>query len=161
MIVIYVLMLILVSELLHMIAVHQQFGVNPHPLGTTICCYIAHFILLILNVWYCGWLVGIIVSACEFFSIIHMTVGWIITIPTLFVSNPEKQLKIILGELKALPYSMIALFIFLVVSLFLVPYAAAVDAVIANENIIVYGSSAIVALFILRIMLTKWAFKSN
>lgn len=114
----FIILFISVNELLYQVASQQRMGLNPYPFGSTILCYITHLILLITCIWYFGWLWGIFIFICSFFSLLHSIVGWILVIPTLFNKEYSQLINTVKFEIALLTPSLIISLIFCIVSFF-------------------------------------------
>ena len=65
----FLIFFVLSSQLIHSVAMDQQTGFNPYPFGTTIFCLLQHPLLLIMSIFYLGWLWGIVLFLCHLFGI--------------------------------------------------------------------------------------------
>jgi len=92
--IIFIILLISFNELLYQLASHMadfemQFLPSRNRLKLIMLC--SHLSLLILCIWYLGWVYGIVVFLASFFSLLHSLFGWILNIPSLFYKS-EKQI---------------------------------------------------------------------
>ena len=124
MIVAFLAIFIIVSQLLHSVAAHQKLGLVPYPFGATFLCYITHIVLLVTSIWYCGWVFGIMLFLCEFFSLVHSSIGWILTIPTLFFKDYKNVLKFVRFETSMLTPALIVSIVFCIVSFIVTPFSS-------------------------------------
>lgn len=112
----FLIILVLVSQLLHMLAVHQSMGVLPHPMGVSLLSLISQAVLLVMCIWYLGWLWGILIFVGQIFSLIHSTVGWVLTIQSLYYQRPEQFYNLVKWEENLMTPALILPLIFCVIS---------------------------------------------
>lgn len=58
--ILFIVIFVLSSQLIHSVAVDQENGYNPYKFGATTFCILQHPLLLITSIFYLGWLWGII-----------------------------------------------------------------------------------------------------
>ena len=155
MLVLYVVIFILSSQIIHAVAVNQQTGFNPYPLGSTLLCMIQHPLLLTMSIYYLGWLWGIAIFLCHFFGIVHMTVSWVFSIPTLLAKDYDRIIQIKEIELALLSPMFIIVLVFTVVSFFVAQYKSLLLFLQNNISILIISSIVIVILSIARIIVAK------
>ena len=159
--IVFIILLISINELLYQVASNQRLGLNPYPLGSTIMCYITHFILLIMCIWYLGWLAGIIVFLLSFFSLLHSIFGWILVIPTLFYSTESQIYKSVYRQVSLLTPALLSSLIFCILSFIFTEYMSLTIFFKDNSNIILVLGIISIILFIIRIIVVKRLTKDN
>ena len=88
-------------------------------------------------VWYCGWIVGFVLIAFALFGLLHATVGWILTIPTLSIMDERKLFHITDVECGLLiPVNLICL-AFTILSFFRATYKSALSLIAAPKQIVI------------------------
>lgn len=128
MIIAYLIIVLVVSELGYQLASQQQMGIVPYPFGVTMFCMINHIIVLVTGIWYFGWVGGIILFALHFLSIIHSCFGWILSaIDLLLVNTPEQMMRSVRREVSLLSIISPAFLIFMIVSFFVVDFKCGFD----------------------------------
>lgn len=158
---IQIALLICTHELLYMVATHQQMGILPYPCGSTVICYFTHFVLLVTNIWYWGWIVGIVLSVCEIFCLIHSSVGWVLEIPTLNLLSEKNILKLVRFEVAVLTSVSLLALVFCVVSFFISPFSSGLHMVKDNPIIIVVFAAVVVVLSVVRVFVSKHVSSNN
>ena len=117
----FVVLFIISNELTYMVAVNQKMGLVRH-ISAGNLCWMNRIVLIVPAIWYCGWIVGIILFLFSLFGLLHATIGWILSIPSLF-SKSEKTIYSIV-ELECgllIPINVICL-VFTVLSFFFAKY---------------------------------------
>ena len=108
--ILFVILFLLSSELVHSVAIDQQQGYNPYPFGTWIFCMLLHILLLTSAIFYLGWMWGIILFCAHFFGVLNFTVTWVLNIPILFVKKPSQLHQLLRLKLNLLfPFLLINL----------------------------------------------------
>lgn len=156
-ILIYIIIFILSSHLIHMVAVDQQSVYNPYPFGTTFFCIIQHPLLLIMSIYYLGWLWGIVLFLCHIFGIIHATVSWVLSIPRLITNDHNKLLRIMKRNIAMLIPMFIIVLVFTIVSFFVADYECLLTYLYNHTSVLICTIVIIVVLSITRIILAKKA----
>ena len=146
---------IVVSELLYMVASHQQLGLIPYPIGATIFCYLTHLILLVTCIWYCGWIAGIILFLCDFLGVVHATIGWIFMVPTLFYDEDAQFYKLGRREVALLTPALLVTVIFCITSFFVVDHSCLLKVILDDPYIIIVPLIIILICSIIRIYVFK------
>lgn len=137
----FLILFVITSELTVQVATAQQQRIIPYPFGATILCYAIHLILLITSIWYCGWLLGILLFLSEFFTIIHLMIGWVLAIPKLFIKYEKQALNWARWEVAFLTPALIIILGFCATSFFIVPYGSLYDEAFAQPyTLIVLGT---------------------
>ena len=151
----FVILFVLSSQLIHSVASDQQTGFNPYPFGTTIFCLLQHPFLLIMSIFYLGWLWGIVLFLCHLFGIVHMTVSWVLDIPTLLAKDFEKLMRFMKLKIALLAPMLIAILVFTVVSFFVSNFKSLL-VVLQNNTAIAIGTViVIIVLSISRLIVAK------
>lgn len=153
--VIFLFIFILSSHLIHVVAVDQRSGYNPYPFGTTFFCIIQHPLLLIMSIYYLGWVWGIVLFLCHLFGIIHMTVSWILSIPRLITNDYIKHLQIMKRNVALLTPMFVVVLIFAIVSFFVAEYKCLLTYLQNHTTILVYAIVVILVLSIARVVVAK------
>lgn len=120
--ILFLILFVCNSQLVHMVAVHQQLGISPYKFGGTKLCLVIHQLLLVTCIQYCGWLYGIILFLLHYFGLIHATIGWILDIRSLFFNDVDQIYKHTRFCVAMLTPAIIVEFIFCVLSFFLSQY---------------------------------------
>lgn len=121
----YFVFSLIISGLRHMVAVYDHQGNLPNVHGMRLICLITDLVFLVGAMYYWGLIAGAVYFVLYFFSILFCCYSWIITYPSTFFATSEYRVKrIIMWESGLLFWLMIAFFIFLVVSFFVVPAAS-------------------------------------
>lgn len=151
-VIIFIVLYLLANELTYMIAVHQQMGLCRHVWAGGVC-WINRIIMAIPCVWYCGWIVGLILIAFAIFGIHHMTVGWVLALPSLFVE--DERTIITHTELECgllLPLTLVCL-IFVILSFIFTPFKSAIDILGSTTSLIVIIAILVVGFIVRGIVL--------
>lgn len=127
MIVLFILLFIIASELTYSVATQPLLGYNPYPFGTPIICVIIHVLILVNCIFYLGWLIGIILFICHMITIPHMTIGWVFALPSLFFTSEKQYFKYFNLQLSSLIPLLIVLIAFFVISIFVSEYSCLYD----------------------------------
>ena len=135
MLIAFVVIFLLSSFWIKAIAVDQQMGYNPFLFGTDLFCIITRLILLVMCIWYLGWIAGIIVSVLDFFGIISGCFSWFLNLPFLAYKSIEEMHKKMRFKLSMLPIVLIVCLVFTIVSFFTTRFASLYD--FFAENIFV------------------------
>ena len=136
MLIAFVVIFLLSSFWIKAIAVDQQMGYNPFLFGTDLFCIITRLILLVMCIWYLGWIAGIIVSVLDFFGIISACFSWFLNLPFLAYKNIEEMHKKMRFKLSMLPVVLIVCLVFTIVSFFTTRFASLFDFFV--KNIFIY-----------------------
>jgi hypothetical protein len=155
MLIAFVLIFLLSSFWIKAIAVDQQMGYNPFLFGTDLLCIVTRLILLVMSIWYLGWIAGIIISVLDFFGIISACFTWFLNLPFLTYKSVEEMHKKMKFKLSMLPIILIVCLAFTIVSFFTTRFASLYD--FCAENIFILFVLAGVAIVsnILRIVVMK------
>lgn len=124
MLVAFIIILICCSELNYSVALSVNMGICPYRYGALMISNIVNIALLISCIRYLGWIFGIVTFLCSYFSLIHLALGWILLIPTMFYKNGYQVLKKAKIEVNLLTPSLILSIGFCVLSFFVVPFEA-------------------------------------
>lgn len=151
--ILFIILYVTANELTYMIALRQQMGLCRH-ISAGGLCWINRIIMAVPCVWYCGWIVGLVLIAFALFGLLHATVGWILTIPTLSIMDERKLLRITDVECGLLiPVNILSLGI-VILSFFKAPYRSILALISNSTNIViivvVLGLGFIVRSFISR-----------
>ena len=133
--ILFVVLFVFSSQLVHSVAVFQQNFYNPYPFGTTIFCIAHHPLLLISSIFYLGWFWGFALFLLHFFGIIHATFSWIFDIPILFFKNEQQVLHFEKLKINLLFPSLILYLIFTVASFFLSDFKVLFDFIKSDTSI--------------------------
>ncbi len=165
MLVLFVIIYILSAQLIYNANNNQNLGICPYPLGLNIICVFYHLILLVISIYYMGWVCGIILFLCHFFAIIHMTIGWTLNIPVLIllhknrtINSPyltAKMFRLIEMNYILLSPMLILTFIFTFVSFFVADFKSMFVFLQNNTSVLTYAGIVVVVLSIARIIVTK------
>ena len=120
--ILFIVIFVLLSQLIHSVAVDQENGYNPYKFGATTFCILQHPLLLITSIFYLGWLWGIILFLCHLFGVLNMTVSWVLDIPLLLLKNSDKFESFLKIKVTLLPFMFIILLIFTIASFFFVKF---------------------------------------
>jgi hypothetical protein len=118
MIIAYLVILIIGSELQYSISVLSSMKLMPYQFGINFFSIVFYIFALASSIWYCGWIVGIIIFLLCLFGIIHGTLSWILSVPFLNV-NVQKEATFLARIWGAFP---IAAIIFQIVSFFITSF---------------------------------------
>lgn len=151
----FLIFFILSSQLIHSVASDQQTGFNPYPFGATIFCLLQHPFLLIMSIFYLGWLWGIVLFLCHLFGIVHMTVSWIFDIPTLLAKDFDKLMRFMKLKIALLAPMLIAILVFTVVSFFVSNFKSLLFVLQNNTSIAIGTVIVIIVLSISRLIVAK------
>lgn len=151
----FIILFICVNELLYQVASNQRLGLNPYPMGSTIMCYITHFILLITCIWYWGWLVGIIIFLLSFFSVIHGAFGWLLSIPALFYTNESQMYKSAHRQISWLTPALLLSLVFCVLSFIYTEYMSLTEILKENSTLIIILIVIAVVLYLIRLLVVS------
>lgn len=152
--VLFFILYFLFNEITYMIAVDQSIGINTH-ISSGSQCWINRFLFLFILIWYLGIIVGSIVFVLTILTFSHLTLGWIFNIPQLFISNESNI--IFLSELRASAIIIInpITLVFVIISVLRVEYCSFTDLLVNNHIILCYIIFALIAGFILRIIISR------
>ncbi len=153
--IIFIVILILSSHLIHMVTVDQSNGYNPYPFGTTFFCIIQHPLLLTMSIYYLGWIWGIILFLCHLFGIIHMTISWILGLERIFSDDYDKHLRIMKRNIALLMPMFIIVLIFTIVSFFTAEYKSLLIYLQNHSFILIPTIIIVMILSITRIIVAK------
>lgn len=159
MLILFVIIYILSAQLIYNCNNNLNTGVFPYSkLSLDIICIFYHIILLVMSIYYMGWLWGIILFLCHFFAVIHMTIGWTLNIPVLILNHRNNVLDslhlIKLNYIFISPMLIISL-IFTVVSFFVADFKSMFDYLSNNTNILIPVGIVAVLLGLIRIIISK------
>ena len=153
--ILFIVIFVLSSQLIHSVAVDQENGYNPYKFGATTFCILQHPLLLITSIFYLGWLWGIILFLCHLFGVLNMTVSWVLDIPLLLLKISDKFESFLKIKVTLLPFMFIILLIFTIASFFLSSFESLL-VVLQNETAILVGILiGIAILSIARLVLVK------
>ena len=153
--IVFLVLFIVSSQLIHSVAVDQQQGFNPYPFGTTILCIILHPLLLISSIFYLGWIIGIAVFLCHLFGLLHCTVSWILDIPELLTNNFNQLLSIKKFKIGLLTPILLANIVFTVASFFVSEFKSVFYLFYGNIPAIIVTSIVVITLSVIRIIVAK------
>lgn len=159
MVVVFIILLLFTTELVYQIATDYSQGFNPYPFGTPIFLGFNHFVLLVMCIYYCGWLCGIALFALHLFAFLHGTFAWVFSIPgILYLTSGilyefQKAVRIerlSILKIKLLTPTLIINLIFTVLSIFIVPFKSAYMFFASREISWIILAVAALICFILR-----------
>jgi hypothetical protein len=156
MIVAFVTILIICSELNYSLAANTNIGINPYPAGSSMLTVFNNLVLFITCVRYLGWIWGIIVFLCSFFSIVHLTIGWILSVRTLFFKHDWQVLKKARLEAILAPYLLLILIAFCVVSFFATPFRSLSLYLRNHIDILVIAVIVLIVSAVVRVVIAKY-----
>lgn len=159
--VVFLILFVTSSQLIHSIAVDQQQGFNPYPFGTTIFCIMLHPMLLISSIFYLGWLWGSALFLCHLFGILHCTVSWIFDIPVLLTTSYQKLIKMQRIKIGLLVPTILANAIFTVTSFFTSNFKSLLRFLYRNTTAVVVSVIIVIVLSVLRIFVSNKVAKSD
>jgi hypothetical protein len=145
----FLVLFIFASELLHTIAVDQQQGLHPHPLGASVLSGIGQGLLLALCIWYCGWLWGAVLFLGQFFAVVHATMGWLLMVPLFFVDR-SRRVRL---ELALMIPTLLLVLVFSVVSFLTTPFAALYSVVQRDWTVLLMPAVVVMVCGFVRILL--------
>lgn len=151
----FLIFFILSSQLIHSVATDQQTGFNPYPFGTTIFCLLQHPFLLVISIFYLGWLWGIVLFLCHLFGIVHMTISWVLDMPALFAKDFDKLLKFMKFKIAMLAPMLIVILVFTVVSFFTSDFKALLVFLQNNPTVVIGAAAVITLLSISRLIVAR------
>lgn len=149
----FIILYIIANELTYMVAIHQQMGLCRH-ISAGDLCWINRIIMAVLCIWYCGWIIGIALIAFSFFGILHATIGWILSIPTIFSQDENKLLQITEIEYRLLIPMNILCLAFTILSFFLSQFRSCLDLFGSSFRVIVISAILVVG-FVARMLFVK------
>lgn len=156
MIILFVILFLISSELIQSTAVARQEGFNPYPFATPILCILIHLLLLISCIFYLGWLFGILLFLAHFFNIVHATVSWIFGIPALFIRGSQ-LLRYILFQHSMLFNLAILNFAFTIASFFVSDFKSFLNYFKCSSGLAIPLVAAILVLSISRLFVAHYA----
>lgn len=134
--ILFIIIYILFSEVTYNVALHQSMGlVKYSSIGGL--CWIGRIILIIPCIYYCGWLFGILLFLFMLFGFLHMTIGWILSIPSMFVKNDNQIMKIVNLECSLVIPLDIGLLIFTIISFFTATYKSTFNLFTTYKSIVI------------------------
>lgn len=154
MLILFLILFILSAQLIHSVATDQKIGYNPYPFGTTIICLLVHLVLLILSIYYLGWLWGIVLFLCHLFGIVHATVSWVLGIPQLVANSMDRIMSIMKARLRLLGPILALDIIFAVVSFFVSDFKSLLIYVKSNTVCLIVAAVIVAVLFIARLIVS-------
>ncbi len=149
----FIILYIISNELTYMVAVHQQLGLVRH-ISAGDLCWINRIVLIVPCIWYCGWIVGIVLFLFSLFGLLHATIGWILAIPSLFSKSVKTISSIVELECGLLIPVNIVCLVFTVLSFFLSKFKTVYYMFNSLQSIIIIVSILIVGL-IIRIIVSR------
>lgn len=155
MLVAFVVLFVLSSQLIHSIAVDQRSGFSPYPLGSTILCMLMHPILFAMSVFYLGWLWGIVLFLLHLFGIIHMTISWVCELPTLLTRNPELVIGYMRFKVLLLTPMLVTILVFIIVSFLCGEFESLLILLQNNPKIIINSTIIVVLLSAFRLVVAR------
>lgn len=161
MLVSFIIVLICCSELNYSVALSVNMGICPYRYGALMISNIVNIALLISCIRYLGWIFGIITFLCSYFSLIHLALGWILLIPTMFYKNGYQVLRKAKIEVNLLTLSLILSIGFCVLSFFVVPFEALFTYLVNNKVVLIIIAAISVVGFIARSIVAKVVIKSE
>ena len=153
-VVLFLVLYVLANELTYMVAVHQQMGLCQH-ISAGDLCWINRVIMAVPCVWYCGWILGIVLIAFALFGLLHATIGWVLTIPTLSIDDEYKMIQHTDMECGLLIPTNIICVLFGILSFFLTTFKSAIQVLGSTSTIIVIGSVLVIGFIARGIVLRK------
>lgn len=153
-VVVFLILYVLANELTYMIAVHQQMGFCQH-ISAGGLCWTNRVIMAIPCVWYCGWILGIVLIAFALFGLLHATIGWVLIIPTLNIDDEYKIIRHTDMECGLLIPMNIICVVFAIASFFLAPFRSAIQVLGSTTTIIVVLSALAIGFVARGIVLRK------
>ena len=136
------------------VAVHQQMGYCQH-ISAGDFCWLNRIIMAVPCVWYCGWVLGLVLVAFALFGLLHATIGWVFTIPTLSIDDEDRMIEhtdIECGLL--LPMNLICV-VFVILSFFFAPFRSVITVLGSASSIIVVLAVLAIGTIIRMIVLRK------
>ncbi len=155
MVVAFVVILIVCSELNYSVAANTNIGINPYPAGSSMLSVLNNLVLLITCVRYLGWIWGIIVFLCSFFSIVHLTIGWVLSVHTLFFKHDWQVLNNARIEAILVPYLLLTLTVFCVASFIVTPFRSLSEYLSGHIDVLVIAATVLVISSIVRVIIAK------
>lgn len=99
MIIAYLILYIIVNELIYSRYVFRDMGIEPFPYAASVFCTVSHLFVLVINIWYGGLILGIILFLFQMSGLLHATIGWILLMPISINSNSKLVLKFAKSEI--------------------------------------------------------------
>lgn len=155
MVVAFLIIFLYASSLLYSIALNQQIGYNPYPFGTAIFSIIFQGLLIVLSIWYCGWLFGILVFLFHLLGLFRLTITWVFDIPNVLAKTDAQLLKSMKLQFALLTPMLLITAIFTIMSFFLSEFGALKEIVRQDITYIIVIAIAMTILAILRVIFIK------
>lgn len=155
MIIAYLILYIIVNELIYSRYVFRDMGIEPFPYAASVFCTVSNLFLLVINIWYGGLILGIILFSFQMSGLLHATIGWILLMPISINSNSKLVLKFAKSEIWYLPLVMIITVIFCIVSFFTTEFSSLYDYIKQNTIILIPIAIILILLFIIRYFVNK------
>ena len=150
----FIIFYVIANELTYIIALRQQMGLCRF-ISAGDLCWANRIILAVLCIWYCGWIVGIVLIVFSLFGLLHATIGWILTIPTLFTVDERKLRRVTDMECGLLIPLDILWLVFAVLSFFLTSYKSLLPFIGTSTAIIVIAAVLVIG-FLIRAVISRY-----
>lgn len=152
--IIFIVLFVVSSHLIHSIAVDQQQGFNPYQFGVTVFCILLHPLLLISSIFYLGWVWGIVLFLCHFFGILHGTVSWVLDIPVLLTTSYQQIDTLVKLKINLLIPVILANLIFTITSFFVSDFKSFITFLNGNTSAIIVSVIIVSVLSVLRLIVS-------
>ncbi len=156
MIIVFILLCIILSELTYSVSARRQLGFNPYPFATPELCILIDLSVLANSILYCGWILGIIISCVTSFSLWHITLGWPLSfVPNLFIKDDQKFIEFSYFELVMLIPALLISIIFFIISLFTVEFSCLLSYITHDPDSVIIFLLVAVGMSLIRHILFK------
>lgn len=148
MLILFVVIYILSSHFIHFVKTNVYLLEDRKPSAISAFCNFYHALLLILGIYYLGWLFGTILFFCHFFSLIRLSVTWIFDVPVIILQNknqtrpPLRLIEIIFN----LSFPMFVITIFFIVISFYDNTFESMYRFLQNNKLILFCAAGVIAL---------------
>jgi hypothetical protein len=156
MIVAFVVLFLISSQLVHSVANDQQLGFKPYYFGVMLCSILLNIVLLVSCIWYFGFLFGILIFILHIFGIVHASVSWVLSIPFLFYRSLQKIERHMYRKVAWYPFVLVSNLAFLIVSFFLTEFKSLHTLIYTNYYVTISFLIIPIVGFILRIIVVSF-----
>ena len=150
MIIAFIALFLLSSQLVHSVSADQRLGFKPFYFGVMLCSVLLNIVLLVSCIWYFGFLFGILIFILHIFGIVHATISWIFSIPFLLFPSLISIERHIYRKVIWYPYILTANLAFMIASFFLVEFKSLHRLIYSNPRVALAFLIVPIAGFILR-----------
>ncbi len=158
MLVCFVIIFILSSHLIHFVKANVHLLEDRKPSAISAFCNFYHALLLVLGIYYLGWLFGTILFFCHFFSLIRLSVTWIFDVPVIFLQNKNqtKPPLLLIETIFNLSFPMVIIAIFFtIISFYENQFNSMYIFLQNNIYVLIYAGIVVAVLSITRIIVDR------